>query len=160
LRGGWQSSIRLELAKILLKAGDIVFGKMTLQKATDFYLTDPRIAMAKKNLKPDQNFLAYSWNSYEKNVHTMFKRRYNKELTIEQRWHITLAVFETCPYSIEFSLNDFLRGSARDVAMWSVGAMGRFIDLGFPENFPTKEVLYGFPHFPVFWYSIVNFEEI
>ena len=137
-----------------------MFGKMNIDKATRLFLTDPKITIAKEQLKPEVNFLAYNWNSYEKNIYTTFKRKHKFDLSIEQRWHITLAVFESCPYSIDFSLNDFLRGSAQQVAMWSVAGSRRFIDLGFPNNFPANDVLYALPFLPIFWYSISNFEVV
>lgn len=137
-----------------------MFGRMNIDKATKFFISNSKIQIAKSKLKPDSNFLASQWNHYENNVYTDFKRRYKLELSIEQRWHIFLAVMESCPYPIDQSLNDFLKAGINEVAMWSVKASGRYRDKGYPEQVSTKEIIEGFPYFPVFWYSINNYSVV
>jgi hypothetical protein len=138
-----------------------MFGKMNIEKATKFFLTEPRIINLKAQLKPDQNLLATMWNQYEKNVYTLFKRKYRLELSIEQRWHITLAVFESCPYPLDFSLNEFLKRGVSEIGIWSVRARSRYIiELNAPEALSADEILSGFPFFPLFIYSLNNHEVI
>ena len=133
---------------------------MNLDKATKFFVTHPQVLNIKAQLKSDTNFLANQWTRYENNVYSDFKRKFKLDLSIEQRWHITLAVFESCPYPLDFSLNEFLKGNVSDVGIWSVKARGRFRELGYPNEMTAEEIIYGFPFFPVFMYSVNRYEEI
>ena len=138
-----------------------MFGRMNIEKATKFYLTNPRITNLKTQLKPESNVLASLWTGYEQNVYTEFKRKYRVDLSIEQRWYITLEVFRSCPYSIDSSLNEFLKRGISDVSVWSVRARARFaFELGFPDELSEDEILKGFPFFPLFLYSLNNYETV
>lgn len=138
-----------------------MFGRMNLDKATKYYLANPRIINAKSQLQSESNFLATRWNAYENNVYTEFKRKFRIDLSVEQRWSITLAVFSSCPYPLDSSLNDFLKGGISEIGIWSVRARSRYLmELNAPENLSTNEILSGFPFFPLFMYSLNNYETI
>lgn len=139
-----------------------VFGRMNIDKATDFFAKHKSIYFAIAQVKPEQkyNFVASQWNRLENIAFNDFKRKYRLELSIEQRWHIFLSILARLPFTLDQSLEDFLQSGINDIAKWSVRAKGEYQKRDYPENPTTQELLQGFPFFPLFIYSLNNHEVI
>jgi hypothetical protein len=139
-----------------------MFGRMNIEKATQFFLNHRVIQTARVQLNPQDknNFLAVRWNHLENIAFHDFKRKYHLELSLEQRWHIFLSIMSTLPFPIDKSLNDFLQSGINDIAMWSVKAKGNYREMEYPETPSAQEIIKEFPFFPLFMYSLNNHEVI
>ena len=132
---------------------------MNIQKAKRFYESSYPFTNFKERVDSGQYEISLGvWDLFDQKIHTLFRRKYNISLSVEQRWHIFLELLVPFQFEVDEALTEFAKGGMSKVGIWSVTAdtdlllkKVEFIDFNKFSDFPANEL---------FNYSINNFEVV
>lgn len=133
-----------------------MFGKMNIDKASKFYISSFPYQTFKDRISSSEYEMSLGrWDHFDRNIHTLFKRKYNTSLNVEQRWFIFTSIISSLKIDIDVALGHFARGSLREVGYW---ALTKDSDLILNKiKYEDFQKFSGFPHNELFNYSINNY---
>jgi hypothetical protein len=136
-----------------------MFGKMNVEKALKFYTSSfPYKTFVERVVSGNYETSFGEWSRFDSNIHTLFSRRYNLRLSVEQRWFIFISIIDFQKVNIDEALSYFLKGGLRDVGFWAVKKGSDLILKN--TSFEEFNKMSGFPSNDLFIYSINNHQTI
>jgi hypothetical protein len=133
-----------------------MFGKMDIEKALKFYINSfPYKNFAERVVSGNYEISFGRWNHFDNNIHSLFSRKYNARLSVEQRWFIFTSVMNSLKVNPDEALNFFAEEGLREVQLW---AMKKDIELMLRQvPFDNFQKFEKFPYNELFNYSINNY---
>ena len=133
-----------------------MFGKMNINKALKFYTSSFPFQTFKDRMNEKQYKISiYRWDQFDRNIHTQFKRKYKKTLSVEQRWFIFISIIDSFRVNLDEALDSFADGGLEEIRDWAT-----IKDLDLILNrvpFDNIQKFEKFPQNELFNYAINNY---
>jgi hypothetical protein len=136
-----------------------MLGKMNIEKAHKFYVSSFPFQTFKDRINEEQYELSFGrWEHFDKNIHTLFQRKFKSTLSVEQRWFIFTSVIDSFRVNLDEALNSFADGGLKEIRDW---ATRKDLDLMLNKvPFDSFQKFENFPYNELFNYSINNYQII